>query len=142
LGDASCNVARSWIYAAEIFDFKIVCAAPDTYQTKITNSHTEVTTDPLAACRNADLLYTDTWISMGKEDEKAERLPVFENYQINEKLLEVAKSNALVLHCLPAYRDKEISGTLFEARAKDIFDQAENRLHVQKGIMHWLVAKN
>lgn len=139
IGDADCNVARSWVHAAEIFGFQLTCAAPKGYQSRVSNGHTRLVEDPGEAAQDADLLYTDVWISMGKEDEKEAREKAFGGYQLNHELLKAAKPDALVLHCLPAYRGKEISERLFEERAKDIFDQAENRLHTQKGIVRWMV---
>jgi ornithine carbamoyltransferase len=138
IGDCACNVARSWIYAAEILKFNLVLAGPDGYLSQVTNRFVTQTHDVKEAARDADVLYTDVWVSMGMETEKAERLAVFQGYQINHELLGIAKKHALALHCLPAYRDQEISEKLLEERAQDIFDQAENRLHAQKGIMHWL----
>ena len=95
------------------------------------------TTDVKEAASGADLLYTDVWVSMGKEVESAERLRDLAGYQINQTLLKAAKPDALVMHCLPAYRGKEIDEITFEAHAQTIFDQAENRLHVQKAILNW-----
>jgi ornithine carbamoyltransferase len=92
------------------------------------------------AATGADLLYTDVWVSMGKEAETAERLKTFAGYQINDKLVKLAKPGALVMHCLPAYRGKEIDAETFEANADTIFTQAENRLHVQKAILNWAVS--
>ena len=99
-----------------------------------------VSTDIHAAARGADLLYTDVWISMGKEAESAERVKIMTGYQINAALVKLAKPGALVMHCLPAYRGKEIDDATLEAHADTIFEEAENRLHVQKAIMQWLVA--
>ncbi|MFH1067844.1 MAG: ornithine carbamoyltransferase [bacterium] len=141
IGDAACNVARSWVYAAEIFDFQLVCAAPEGFQTDVTNAHTITVTDPVEAARGADVLYTDVWVSMGKESEMEERKKIFQPYQANEALVSLAAPHALVMHCLPAHLGEEITESLFESRAKDIFDQAENRLHVQKAVLHW-VTKN
>lgn len=138
IGDAACNVARSWVYAAEYFKFNLVLAAPSGFESTITNAHVKQVRSPEEAAANADLIYTDVWISMGKEAEAAERIKAFEGYQINAKLLSVARKDALVLHCLPAYRGKEITDEIMTSHADDIFDQAENRLHVQKGILHWL----
>jgi ornithine carbamoyltransferase len=135
IGDADCNVCRSWVEAAPIFGFELVCAAPAGYQTRFQNSHVSLTDDPAEAARGADMLYTDVWVSMGKEEEAATRLKAFQGYQLSRELLSSAAKDALVLHCLPAYRGKEITEDLFESRADDIFDQAENRLHVQKGIV-------
>jgi ornithine carbamoyltransferase len=86
------------------------------------------------------MVYTDVWVSMGMEAEKEERLNKLANYQINRELLSLAKPNALVMHCLPAYRGKEINEDTFEANAETIFTQAENRLHTQKAILTWLVS--
>src|SRR6266542_1210170 len=91
------------------------------------------------AVAGADLLYTDVWVSMGKEAEAADRLKALSAYQINRSLVKLARPDALVMHCLPAYRGKEIDEEMFEANAQTIFDQAENRLHVQKAILHWLI---
>jgi len=98
------------------------------------------TEDVLAAARGADLLYTDVWVSMGKEGESEERLRELAGYQINGKVVRLAKPNALVMHCLPAYRGKEIDEETFEAHASTIFEEAENRLHCQKAILQWLVS--
>lgn len=138
IGDAACNVARSWVYAAEYFKFNLVLAAPEGFESPITNAHVKQVRSPEEAAANADLLYTDVWISMGKEAEAAERIKAFNGYQINHKLLAAARKDALVLHCLPAYRGKEITTEVMDQYADDIFDQAENRLHVQKGVLHWL----
>src|SRR5262249_12393771 len=97
----------------------------------------QVTTDLKAAAAGADLLYTDVWVSMGKEAESAQRLRDLAGYQINPGLVKLAAPKALVMHCLPAYRGKEIDEETFEANAQTIFDQAENRLHVQKAILEW-----
>jgi ornithine carbamoyltransferase len=139
IGDAACNVPRSWVYAAELLGFKLHLAAPEGYQSPLTNSHTKLFSSPSEAARGADLLYTDVWVSMGMEAEAAVRQKAFQGYQLNHELMKIAAPNALVMHCLPAYRGKEITEELMEERAQDIFDQAENRLHVQKGILDWIV---
>ena len=141
IGDAACNVPRSWAEAAEIFDFQLVCGAPEKFRPPSVGKHVSWTEDPMSAAKGADVLYTDVWVSMGREAEAAEREKIFAPYQINRKLVGLAKKDALVLHCLPAYRGKEISAEILEERAQDIFDQAENRLHAQKGILEWIVAK-
>jgi ornithine carbamoyltransferase len=91
--------------------------------------------DPNEAARGVDVLYTDVWVSMGKELEAAERMASLAKYQINDALVELATPGALVMHCLPAYRGKEITAETFEAHAETLFDQAENRLHAQKAIL-------
>ena len=138
IGDCACNVARSWVYAAEILKFNLTLAAPAGYQSEITNPYVTLTSDVREAAQDADVLYTDVWVSMGMEAEKAQRAAAFAGFQINHDLVALAKKHALVLHCLPAYRDQEISEAILEERAQDIFDQAENRLHAQKGVLHWL----
>jgi len=140
IGDAACNMGRSWAFAAGIFGFDIVFAAPQGYECNVANARVSHVVSPEEAAAGADLLYTDVWVSMGKEAESAQRLKDMAPYQINAALLAKAKPDALVLHCLPAYRGKEITEEVMEARAQDIFDQAENRLHVQKGVLDWLVA--
>ena len=138
IGDCACNVARSWVYAAETLKFNLVLAAPDGYQSEITNPFVTQTEDVKEAARDADVLYTDVWVSMGLEAEKAKRAAIFQGYQINNALVTLAKKNAIVLHCLPAYREQEITEKVLEEHAQHIFDQAENRLHAQKGVLHWL----
>jgi len=98
------------------------------------------TEDVRAAADGADLLYTDVWVSMGKEAESAERLKQMRGYQINSSVVKVARPDALVMHCLPAYRGKEIDEETFEAHAQTIFDEAENRLHAQKALLNWIVS--
>jgi len=144
IGDAACNVPASWIFAAAKLGFELRLAAPKKYQpspelVKRAGGKIVVTEDLRGACSGADLLYTDVWVSMGKEAEAAERIRELGGYQINEEIIRLAKSDALVMHCLPAYRGKEITENAFEANAQTIFDEAENRLHVQKAIMSLLV---
>ena len=99
-----------------------------------------MTSDLKAAADGADLLYTDVWVSMGKEIEAKERIQILTGYQINAALVRLAKPDALVMHCLPAYRGKEIDEETLEAHAGTIFEEAENRLHVQKAILNWAVS--
>jgi ornithine carbamoyltransferase len=141
IGDGNNNVARSWIWAAERLGFELRIAAPANYRPadsllqKLTNRKIVVTDDPVAGADQANVLYTDVWVSMGFEEEGARRLLELEAFQINETLVARAASDALVLHCLPAYRGKEITEETLEKHARTIFDQAENRLHVQKAIL-------
>jgi len=144
IGDGACNVANSWIWAASKLGFELRIAAPKPFQPdpallKRAKGNISVTADIRAAAKGADLLYTDVWISMGKEAEAAERIKTLNGYQINEALVKLAKKDALVMHCLPAYRGKEIDEATLEAHADTIFEEAENRLHVQKAIMNWAV---
>ncbi len=140
VGDGSCNVAQSWIWAAARLGFSLRIASPRSYQPPakllhIAGSHITVTEDLDAAVKNSKVLYTDVWVSMGKEQETSQRLTQFEGYQINDRVLASAAPNAMVMHCLPAYRGKEITEKTFEAYADIIFRQAENRLHTQKAIL-------
>jgi len=93
------------------------------------------TTDVKEAAQNADVLYTDVWASMGQEGEAEERKKIFAGYQINADVMSVAKKDAMVLHCLPAHREEEITAEVFEAHADEIFEEAENRLHAQKAVL-------
>jgi ornithine carbamoyltransferase len=145
IGDGACNVPTSWIFAAAKLGFELRIAAPKKYQPPaelLRRAGTAVlcTEDVRAAARGADLLYTDVWVSMGKEAESADRLRDLAGYQINQSVVKLASPGALVMHCLPAYRGKEIDEETFEANATTIFDQAENRLHCQKAILQWLLA--
>lgn len=145
VGDGACNMPASWIFAAAKLGFELRIAAPGNYQPspallKRAGGRIVVTDDLKAAVAGADLLYTDVWISMGKESESAQRVKELTGYQINQSVVKLAKPGALVMHCLPAYRGKEIDEETFEAHAKTIFDQAENRLHAQKAILEWAVS--
>jgi len=145
IGDAACNVPVSWIFAAAKLGFELRLAAPKAYQPRPevlarAGGKVSCTEDIKAAATGADLLYTDVWISMGKEAESAERIKTLQGYQINDTVVKRAKPDALVMHCLPAYRGKEITEETFEAHAQTIFDQAENRLHVQKAILNWAIS--
>ena len=95
----------------------------------------EITHDPAEAVRASDVIYTDTWVSMGQEDQKAQRVADFEGFQVNEALLAAAPPHAVVMHCLPAYRGLEISDSVIESSRSIVFPQAENRLHFQKGLL-------
>jgi ornithine carbamoyltransferase len=144
IGDGACNVANSWIWAASKFGFSLRIASPEKFQPapdllRRAGAHVSVTSDIRAAAGGADLLYTDVWVSMGKEAEVKERIQVLTGYQINESLVKLARPAALVMHCLPAYRGKEIDEQTLEAHAATIFEEAENRLHVQKAILSWAV---
>jgi ornithine carbamoyltransferase len=146
LGDGACNVVNSWIFAAAKLGFELRIAAPKGFQPepallKRAGGKVVCTEDINKAAAGADLLYTDVWVSMGKEAESAGRIEQMNGYQINARLVGLAKPGALVMHCLPAYRGKEIDEATFEANAQTIFDQAENRLHVQKSILSWLAAE-
>ena len=145
LGDGDCNVARSWIWASARLGFELVIGAPKEFQpaadfmAKVPGHTVTVTNDPKAAVEGIDAIYTDVWVSMGKEDEAAGRIETLRPWQINSELMKHAKSSAIVMHCLPAYRGKEITEEVLEQQAPIIFDQAENRLHAQKAVIVSLV---
>jgi ornithine carbamoyltransferase len=140
-GDAACNVAQSWVFAAHKLQFRLHLAAPESYRprrevmNRVGTAQISEFDDAVLAAKGADLLYTDTWISMGKELEGQERVRDLRPFAISEQVVQAAASKALVMHCLPAYRGKEISAKVFEENAQTIFDQAENRLHIQKAIL-------
>jgi len=144
IGDGAGNVATSWIFAAGKAGFELRIAAPKAFQPpaellKRAGGKIVLTEDIKAAAAGADLLYTDVWVSMGREKESADRIRQMSGYQINAGVVQIARPGALVMHCLPAYRGKEIDEATFEANAQTIFDEAENRLHVQKAVLSWLV---
>ena len=143
IGDGDCNVARSWIWAAARMGFELRIAAPEGFQPAPellakAGGRISVTSDLRGAAEGSTVLYTDVWVSMGKEQESAHRIARLQGYQINGDLCKLAP-DALVMHCLPAYRGKEIDAETFEANAGTIFRQAENRLHTQKAILSLLV---
>lgn len=141
IGDGDCNVARSWIWAAERLGFELRITAPANYQPssdfkrRLANPRIYFPTVAVEGAAGASVLYTDVWVSMGKEVESAQRLSDLAPFQINSELLRAAAPGTLILHCLPAYRGKEITEEVLEANAQTIFDQAENRLHAQKAIL-------
>ncbi|MEI8310517.1 MAG: ornithine carbamoyltransferase [Verrucomicrobiota bacterium] len=144
IGDGDCNVARSWIWAAARMGFELRIAAPAEFQPPPAllakaGGRISVTSDLREAADGATVLYTDVWVSMGKEQESARRIAQLHGYQINGDLCKLAPG-AMVMHCLPAYRGNEIDAATFEANAETIFRQAENRLHAQKAILALLVA--
>jgi len=145
LGDGN-NVANSWIAVAPRFGFSVALACPAGYEPDaglVATARAEgativVTPDVREALAGADVIYTDVWTSMGQEAEAAERKLVFAPYQLNAAALRQAKPDAVVMHCLPAHRGEEVTGDVIDGPQSIVFDQAENRLHVQKGIMVWL----
>ena len=144
IGDGAGNIATSWIFAAGKAGFELRIAAPTALQppaelVKRAGGKIMLTEDVKAAAAGADLLYTDVWVSMGREAESEDRTRRLRGYQINAGVVGLARPGALVMHCLPAYRGKEIDEATFEDNAQTIFDEAENRLHLQKAILSWLV---
>jgi len=147
VGDADSNTARSWIFAAGKMNFELRLAAPLKYQPNaelLRRAGGNVVCNPnlQEAASGADVLYTDIWVSMGKEGEEARREAELGPYWINEALVRLAKPDALIMHCLPAHRGQEIDDATLEAHAQTIFDQSENRLHVQKAVLLQSLRRN
>lgn len=148
VGDGN-NIAHSLINAAARFPIRVVVAAPKGYEPQAAvvqrarslGADVAVVNDPAQAAAGADYLYTDVWASMGQESEQQERARAFAGFQINEELLAKAAPGAKVLHCLPAHRGEEITDAVMEGPASIVWDQAENRLHVQKAILEWIFTK-
>lgn len=143
IGDGN-NMCNSLMVGALKTSMSFACACPEGYLpdpkcldfAKAYGDKFQLTNDPMEAAKDADVILTDVWASMGEEGEAAQRKAVFEGvYQVNAKLMEQAKSDCMVLHCLPAHRGEEITEDVFEAHANEIFDEAENRLHAQKAVM-------
>ena len=143
IGDGN-NMCHSFINAARQFDFKLNIACPDGYLPNaqlmaINANRVQLIQDPKQAVIGSHLVVTDTWASMGQEDEKKARAASFENYQVNPALMNLADPEALFMHCLPAYRGLEISHDMFHDPRSVVFDEAENRLHAQKALMEFLL---
>jgi len=146
VGDGN-NVANSLLQACAKAGMDVAIGSPADYtcpdkyvnQAKkdaaVTGSSVLMTTDPFEACENADVIYTDTWTSMGQEEEKAKRVEIFKDYQVNSKLMGVAKPDAIFMHCLPAYRGYEVTEEVIDGPQSVVFDEAENRLHAHKAIL-------
>ena len=141
IGDGN-NMANSLIVGAISMGMECAIACPKDYQPDAQimawakeNGTFTCSEDILTCAKDADVVYTDVWASMGQEEEKAEREKIFKNYQINDEVMAAAKPDAMVLHCLPAHREEEITAKVFEAHANEIFDEAENRLHAQKAVL-------
>jgi ornithine carbamoyltransferase len=143
IGDGN-NMCHSFINAAKQFDFKLNVACPDGYlpnaQLMANNAdRIQLIQDPIDAVVGSHLIVTDTWASMGQEDEKKARVTAFADYQVNPALMDLAQPDALFMHCLPAYRGLEISNDMFSDPRSVVYDEAENRLHAQKALMEFLL---
>lgn len=144
VGDCSSNTARSWLEAAALFDFRLELAGPVDYMpppAEIARAGDRVTLvhDPERAADACDVINTDVWTSMGQETERAERVSALKHWTVNERLLSRANPQAIVLHCLPAHRGEEIDEVTLDGKRSRVWDQAENRLHVQKALLLWLL---
>ena len=154
LGDGRSNMGQSYLLACAVAGMHVRVASPLDYApddavvadadaiAATTTGSVTLYTDPLEAVAGADVVVTDTWVSMGKEAEKAERIATFGSYQVNAELMALAKPDALFLHCLPADRGFEVSAEVIDGPQSVIWDEAENRLHAQKALLVWLLARN
>ena len=144
-GDGRSNIANSLVNAAKKVPFELVVTAPEAFRPEddFIKGHSNISwdPDPLRAAKDADFLYTDVWVSMGFEDESKERLEIFRPYQVNDAVVAVAKKSVKFLHCLPAHREQEVTASVMDAPLSIVFDEAENRLHVQKALMSMLMGK-
>ena len=143
LGDGN-NVCHSWMNAARQLEFEMVIACPEGYEPdsallSACGNVARLERDPTVAAQDADLLVTDVWASMGQEEEQSQRAASLAPFQLNQKLLDLAASDALYMHCLPAHRGEEISAELMDSPDTVIWQEAENRLHAQKALMEWLL---
>jgi ornithine carbamoyltransferase len=146
IGDGN-NVANSWVEAAAKLDFSFTVCPPSGYEpdkaiwraSEKAGARIAMERDPAKAAAGADIVYTDVWASMGQEGEREERLKVFAPFQVNGRLMARAKRGAKLMHCLPAHRGEEVTDEVLDGPASIVFDQAENRLHIQKGIMSLLM---
>ena len=152
IGDGN-NLAHSWLMLASKLGFELRIATPKGYEVKQeildkaltfakqSNAKIIITNDPKVAVKDSTVVTTDTWVSMGQEEEKEQRIKDFDGYIVDSEMMKRAASNAIFLHCLPAYREYEVSTEVFESNQSLVFEEAENRLHAQKGVMVWLDKK-
>ncbi|MDA9030446.1 ornithine carbamoyltransferase [Candidatus Pseudothioglobus singularis] len=143
IGDG-CNVCQTYMQAAGIFDFELSIATPKEYEPSelfIENYKKNINfySDPLIACKNADIIVTDVWTSMGQESEKKQRELAFTGFQVDQNMMNQAKKDAIFMHCLPAYREKEVSSEVIDGNQSVVWSEAENRLHVQKSLLLYLI---
>jgi len=144
IGDSN-NVCNTWLQAATILDFNVHVSTPPGYEVEseragiYDDSHFESFSDPLEAARGADLITTDVWTSMGMEAEDAERKHDFEDWQVDAEMMRMARPDALFMHCLPAHRGEEVAAEVIDGPQSVVWDEAENRLHVQKALMEYLM---
>lgn len=143
VGDGN-NMCHSYMHAAKMLDFKLNITCPQGYEPseifmKETADHIELISDPIIACSQADMVVTDVWASMGQEEEQAQRVEIFKPYQVSARLMKVAKSDALFMHCLPAHRGEEVTADIIDGSQSVVWDEAENRLHAQKALLEFLL---
>ncbi|WP_426246237.1 ornithine carbamoyltransferase [Nocardioides sp. LHG3406-4] len=151
LGDGACNMAHSWLLAGTTAGMHVRVSGPEGFQPRAdvvvratelaatTGGSAVVEPDPEKAALGADVLVTDTWVSMGREEESVDRLTALAPYRLTQALLDLASAEAIAMHCLPAYRDKEIAAEVMDGPRSVVWDEAENRRHAQKAILTWLL---
>lgn len=143
VGDGN-NMCHSFMNAASLLNFELVISSPVGYDPnkdllKKNEKHAHIVRNPKAAAKNADLIVTDVWASMGQESEQTERINKFQDYQVNPELMAEANSDALFMHCLPAHRGEEVSHDMLDHKSSVVWDEAENRLHSQKALLEFLL---
>ncbi len=144
VGDAN-NMCNTWLQAAEVLDFKVNVSTPPGYELQpaliegVAKAHYQVFADPMEACRGADLVTTDVWTSMGFEAENEVRMKAFADWCVDAEMMQVANSQAVFMHCLPAHRGEEVMAEVIDGPQSVVWDEAENRLHVQKALMEYLL---
>ncbi len=143
VGDGN-NMCQSYMNAADMLDFQLIIACPEGYEPSSAllekfNDRVSIVREPASAIVDADLVVTDTWASMGQEEEKQLREQAFSGFQVNEEVMALAHKDALFMHCLPAYRGLEISDTIMESKWSVVWDEAENRLHAQKALLEFFL---
>lgn len=144
IGDSN-NVCNTWLQAAEVFDFNVHVSTPPGYEVEPERAglygtdHYEEFADPMEAAKDADLVTTDVWTSMGFEAENAERMKAFADWQVDAEMMKVARPDAVFMHCLPAHRGEEVAAEVIDGKQSVVWDEAENRLHVQKALMEYLL---
>ena len=142
IGDSN-NVCMTWLQAAELLDFELHVSTPKGYEIEAdvidSNDNVFQYDEPMKAAKDADILTTDVWTSMGVESENKERLKDFANWQVDKKMINEAKKDALFMHCLPAHRGEEVSGEVIDGAQSVVWEEAENRLHIQKALLEYLL---
>jgi len=144
IGDSN-NVCNTWLQAAELLDFNVHVSTPKGYEVEVERAglygsdHFEEFEDPMEAARGAEIVTTDVWTSMGFEDEKKERIKDFADWQVDEDMMKLASKDALFMHCLPAHRGEEVTAEVIDGPQSIVWEEAENRLHVQKALLEYLI---
>ena len=143
IGDAN-NMCNSYINASKQFDFELSIATPEKYIPSLYKDDKNIilTHDPLEAAKDANLIVTDVWASMGQEDEEDERKKIFKSLQVNKNVMNVANKNAIFMHCLPAHRGEEVTSEVLDSKSSVVWQEAENRLHAQKALLEYFLVEN